>query len=75
MLDTQYKDARENIEKAAAAEAYTISEDASRALAKLVRALDTEHGDLVREVGEHHASVIDCMETIRRCAKKDLGKV
>ena len=73
-LNKKFGEAREVIEKAAAAGAYMISEEASNALTTLIEKLNKTdlRGDWLSDLDRHHSAVKECITEMACCSRKDL---
>jgi hypothetical protein len=72
-LGKEHNQAKEEIERAAAAGAYAISDEASSALEEFLRALDRAYSpDFYAQVDQEYGLTKQCIATIRECASADL---
>jgi hypothetical protein len=73
-LNEKYGEAREIIEKAAAAGAYLISDGASKTLTTLIKELNKSdlRGDWLSDLDRHYGAVRECITEMTRYSRKDL---
>jgi len=74
-LNKEFGEAKKTIERAAAAGAYLISNDASNTLTLLIGELNKtdSRGDWLADLDRHYSAVKQCIAGITRFAYKDLG--
>ena len=74
LANKEFSDAKHELGKTSAAGAFLVSDDASKALTKLVNQLDVERGtgDSHQEMTDDYRAVKECLALVRECAKRDL---
>ncbi len=76
LVSKEYSDAKHALGKTAAAGAFIISDEASKALSRLVSQLNLGggRGDWLEQLGDDYTAVNDCIAQVREYAKTDLRR-